>query len=678
MKSLSLLAITASLLTFSVGDSVAPATAQTTSGPDVVAPPQISSPAAGSQHSCIVRDADVWCTGANSRGQLGNGTFVRTTAFASSLMKNAISVAAGSTTTCAIGRDNSLWCWGTIPTSLNELGDIVRTDTSSPTQLGLADVRSVSVGPLHSCAVLYNEQAWCWGRNSFGQLGNGSRTHSVTPVQVAGEHFVTIDVGTDHTCATKRDHSVWCWGSNTYKRLGQLSARSLFVPTKVPRVAATSVAAGDGFTCIIATIGKVQCWGRNQYGQLGRTAGSSRYTPHTLSIKKPVTLSAGSEFACATTEAQTAWCWGRNRYGQLANGSFIAKSRPQKIVANSQMGIISRIATGESHACGTNQAHSAMWCWGLGTSGQIGDSANSNRTRGTIVWQNGIRLASIGSDTSARILVTGDLACDEARRMRYGLGPLGTQCGEQATSDLALRLNPQALIALGDLQYEGASIGELENFYDPTWGRLKSITYPIRGNHEYITNGAAGYVEYFGAISPSYWVTDAGGWRIIAVDSWCQGLLYAGCSATSPQTQWLAAQLQQAKTDRRCTAVLMHHPLVSSGPFPTSHVRHLWAASVDGGADLVLTGHDHHYERFAPLDNTGAPAATGGTPLIIAGIGGAQTYPLRTTAAGSQSVDNKSHGVVELSLTPTTFSTKVISAVDGSESDIFTSPCNPS
>lgn len=674
MKTLSLTAIVLSVITFGVSSPVQSATS--TPGPAVVNPPQISSPTAGSQHTCVVRDGDVWCTGANSRGQLGNGTFVRTTAFVPSLMKNVNSVSAGSTTTCAIGRDNSLWCWGTLPTSVNELGEIVRTDTSTPTQMPLTNVRSVSVGPLHSCAVLFTEQAWCWGRNSFGQLGNGNRFPSITPVQVVGEHFVSIDVGTDHTCATKRDHSVWCWGSNTYKRLGQLSARSLFTPTKVPNVSATVVTTGDGFTCIIATIGKVQCWGRNQYGQLGRTAGPSRYTPHTLSIKKPVTLTAGFEFACATTEAQTTWCWGRNRFGQLANGSFIAKSRPQKILTNTQMSSISTIGIGDSHACGTSRTTFALWCWGLGTSGQIGDSANSNRTRGTIVWQNGIRLTSIGSESSARVLVVGDMSCDDIRRNRFGIGPLGSQCGEQVTSDLAVRLNPQALIALGDLQYEGASIAELENFYDPTWGRLKSITYPVRGNHEYITNGAAGYVEYFGAISPSYWVTDAGGWRIIAVDSWCQGLLYAGCSATSPQTQWLSAQLQQAKNEGKCAAVMMHHPIASSGPFPTTHVRHLWAASVDGGADLVFAAHDHHYERFAPLDNTGAPATSGGTPLILAGIGGAQTYPLRSTAPGSRSVDNKFHGVVELSLTPTSFSTKVVSAIDGSETDAFTSTCS--
>ena len=644
-------------------------------GPPVVNTPVLSSPAAGSAHTCVVRDSKVWCTGANSRGQLGIGTLVRTTAFAETKMTPASAVSAGGTTTCAIGTDASLWCWGTLPTSIDAAGDVVRTESSQPIQIPLSGVRSVAVGPLHSCAVLLNETAWCWGRNSFGQLGNGTKINSVVPVPVAGEHFISLDVGTDHTCATKKDHSVWCWGSNTYKRLGQRSARSLFVPTRVANVSATSIATGDGFTCIISTSAKVQCWGRNQYGQLGRTAGASRFTPHTLSIKKPLTLVAGHEFACATTEAATTWCWGRNRYGQLANGSYIAKSRPQKVLTTSTMGPIRTIGAGESHACGINPANAATWCWGLGTSGQMGDSASSTRTRGTIVWQHGVRLASIGDGSSARLVVTGDLSCDDKRRAASGIGASGAQCGEEVTSQLALNLNPQALLAIGDLQYESASTFEMWNFYEPTWGRLKAMTYPVRGNHEYITNGAAGYVDYFGPTSSSYWITDAGGWRIIAVDSWCQGLLYAGCSATSPQTVWLSTQLQQAKAEGKCAAVLMHHPIASSGPFATPSVQHLWRASVDGGADLVITGHDHHYERFGALDNVGVPTTSGGTQLIIAGLGGAPTYSLRETAPGSQATDNRVHGVVSLTLTPTSFSSSLVSAADASVSDSYTSPC---
>ena len=293
------------------------------------------------------------------------------------------------------------------------------------------------------------------------------------------------------------------------------------------------------------------------------------------------------------------------------------------------------------------------------------------------MWQNGVQLNSIGSSTSARLVVTGDISCDFARRATYGVGPLGTQCGEESTANLTANLNPDAVLAVGDLQYEAASYAELMSSYEPTWGRFKAKTYPVRGNHEYVTNAAAGYVDYFGPHSPSYWTADAGGWRIIAVDSWCQGLLFAGCSATSPQTVWLSAQLQKAREEGRCALVAMHHPFVSSGLYATSTVQYLWKAAVAGGADLVITGHDHHYERFSPLTETGAVATSGGTPLIIAGLGGAPTYSLRETAVGSQATENRQHGVVSLNLTTSGFSSALISAVDGVASDAYSTSCSP-
>ena len=646
-------------------------------GPGLVSTPSLSSVAAGDAHTCVVRNESVWCTGANSAGQLGIGTYVRTTAFAESGMRQAKSVSAGGNTTCTVRLDTTVWCWGTIDTTIDANGSIVRTNSSTPTQLPIVNAQSVAVGESHSCVLLRDGATWCWGSNRYGQLGNGLKTDSVSPVLVVGHTFTSIDVGTQYSCGVDTSHAVWCWGSNAYHRLGIRSTRSQFTPVRVPKVTANSVATGDAFTCVINTNQKIQCWGRNQYGQLGTLAGTSRISPITVSIKNPVSLVLGSEFACATTQAATTWCWGRNRYGQLANGSNIAKSRPQKILASAPMGTIASITTGTSHACGLNPVNAALWCWGLGTSGQLGDSASSNRSRGTIVWQNGVQLNSIGSSTSARLVVTGDISCDSTRRATYGVGPLGTQCGEESTANLTANLNPDAVLAVGDLQYEAASYAELMSSYEPTWGRFKAKTYPVRGNHEYVTNAAAGYVDYFGPHSPSYWTADAGGWRIIAVDSWCQGLLFAGCSATSPQTVWLSVQLQKAREEGRCALVAMHHPFVSSGLYATSTVQYLWKAAVAGGADLVITGHDHHYERFSPLTETGAVATSGGTPLIIAGLGGAPTYSLRETVVGSQATDNRQHGVVSLTLTPSGFSSALISAVDGVASDSYSTSCTP-
>ena len=649
------------------------------SNPGVLSPPTISSIAAGLEHTCVVRDATVWCTGSNSRGQLGTGGTLRAIAFSPSLQTSAISVSAGGNTTCAVKTDATVWCWGSLPTSLDPLvpsPSIVFSDSFIPVQIPLTNVRSVAVGGQHVCALLSDESVWCWGKNSKGQLGNDTRFDSVVPVRAVIDKVQSLDVGSEHTCAVRTTHSVWCWGSNAFHRLGLRSSAPRLVPTYVPKVRANTVATGESFTCITSITERVQCWGRNQYGQLGRTAGASRISPHTTSVKKPVSLSAGDEFACALTAAQTTWCWGRNRYGQLANGSSIAKSTPQKVLPPADIGAITAVGVGASHACGITSVTSAMWCWGLSLYGQLGDGGSNIRPRGTAIWPNGVTMKSIGTDSVARIVAAGDIACDEARRAAYGFGSLAAQCGEATTAALTTSLNPDGILVLGDTQYEGASIAELRANYDVSWGPLKSRTYPIRGNHEYITGGAAGYVEYFGAMSPSYWTTNAGGWRIIAVDSWCQGQLFAGCSATSVQTTWLAAELARARTENKCAMVIMHHPFVSSGKYATASAQHLWQASVAGGADLVMTGHDHHYERFAPLDANGAPAA-GGTPLIISGLGGAQGYPMSTTQPGSEFRSNTDHGVVLLTLTPTTFSWGFVSATDNSTSDAGSSTCTP-
>jgi hypothetical protein len=406
------------------------------------------------------------------------------------------------------------------------------------------------------------------------------------------------------------------------------------------------------------------------------TSGASRFTPVTINVKSPLAVTAGSEFACAITEAGTTWCWGRNRYGQLANGNTIRKAAPQKVIASSAVGTLTSVTTGASHACGIAQASGGMWCWGLGLNGQLGDSGGGNRMRGTAVWQNGVRMKPIGTDVSARLVIAGDIACDTARRNAFGLGAAGTQCGEDATALLTSSLAPDGVIALGDVQYEAASSSDIKSFYDTTWGRFKNITYPVRGNHEYITGGAAGYVDYFSEMSPSYWTTDAGGWRIIAVDSWCQGLLFAGCSATSPQTQWLTTELQRARTEGRCAAVMMHHPFVSSGRYATATVQYLWEAAVNGGADAVFTAHDHHYERFEPLGTTGAPTV-GGVPLFITGLGGAPVYPIDATVPGSQYRTNIEHGVMNVTFTPTSFTWAFVSAMDRLPYDQGTASCTP-
>lgn len=239
-----------------------------------------------------------------------------------------------------------------------------------------------------------------------------------------------------------------------------------------------------------------------------------------------------------------------------------------------------------------------------------------------------------------------------------GAGDIG-ECGSTGTEQTARLLDgiPGLVWTVGDNAYPAGGREDFLRCYEPAWGRHRERTRPTPGNHEYWTTNAAPYFEYFGEAAGTpgegWYSYEYGGWRIIALNS------NVDTGPRSPQLRWLRALL--ADDDHRCTLAYFHHPLISSGAhgdnvdaLDHSDVRSLWSALYDARADVVLAGHDHHYERFAPVNPAGELDEARGLRLFIVGTGGGT---LRGRGASphpaSEVFEQGRFGVLRLELRPT-------------------------
>lgn len=214
-----------------------------------------------------------------------------------------------------------------------------------------------------------------------------------------------------------------------------------------------------------------------------------------------------------------------------------------------------------------------------------------------------------------------------------------------ALVEAGLAADPQAaVLTLGDLAYRRGTTAEFADCYAPTWGRFKDRTWPAPGNHEYATAGAAPYFAYFGAAAGrGYYSFQLGSWRLFSLNS------NLGPAEHAAQLAWLRAQL--ARYPAGCTLAYWHHPLYSSGMQGNdARMKDAWQALYEAGAELVLSGHDHVYERFGPQDAEGRRDDARGMRQFVAGTGGAFATPLFWPRANSEARDSNSTGVLKLVL----------------------------
>jgi alpha-tubulin suppressor-like RCC1 family protein len=328
-----------------------------------------------------------------------------------------LQVTAGDNHACGVTTDNRAYCWGS-----GILGNgSVSEDQATPTRVtGTLLFRQISAGGDHTCALTTDNRAFCWGANSQGQLGDGTTAQRLTPRLVAGGlRFRQIDAGFSHSCALTPANKAYCWGSGAVGQLGNGLTQNQLKPSAVAAGGRlfSQVSAGGGHSCGVTTSAQAFCWGRGAAGQLGTSGTSTRTRPslvvggrswrqldagwmHSCGVTtrdrvfcwgygddgeigsgryesryEPTGVTTGIWHTCAETRGDKAYCWGHNVWGALGNDSGTWQSAvPIAVTGNL---FFAQLSAGEHFTCGKNGSGTA-YCWGLGSSGQLGDGTATN------------------------------------------------------------------------------------------------------------------------------------------------------------------------------------------------------------------------------------------------------------------------------------------------------------
>jgi hypothetical protein len=280
------------------------------------------------------------------------------------------------------------------------------------------------------------------------------------------------------------------------------------------------------------------------------------------------------------------------------------------------------------------------------------------------------------------IATAGDIACDPADPgYNGGTGSPG-RCQQRATSNLLLNTGLSGVLTLGDEQYDDGTLTKFQQVYASTWGRANQLNHPAVGNHEYLTAGARGYFDYFngvgnqtgpaGARDKGYYSFNLGTWHVVALNSNCSQV---ACTAGSAQETWLRNDL--ATNPTKCTLAFWHHPRYSSGMAGNNgNMNSLYTDLWRANADVVLTGHDHLYERFAPQNPSAGSDPTTGIREFVVGTGGKSLVDWGSIKPNSQVRNNSTFGVLRLTMHASSYDWKFAPVAGQSFTDSGSTNCH--
>ncbi len=418
-----------------------------------------------SAHTCTIADYEVYCWGAGGNGRLGNNSAVSSSvpvAISTSgplSDKKITAISTGTSHSCAVA-DGAAYCWG-LGTN-GRLGNNSTTSSQIPVAVDTSGVLSgrtvtaIAAGDAHTCAVA-DSLAFCWGLGTSGRLGHNSTGSSNVPVAVnaagvlSGKTVTAISAGTSHSCAVASAVAI-CWGLGTDGRLGHNSAGSSNVPVAVNVAGVlsgktiTAIAAGDAHSCAIGS-GEAFCWGLGTSGRLGHNSTGSSNVPvavntaGVLNGKTVTAISAGTSHTCAVASA-IATCWGVGTSGRLGNNGTSSSSVP---VAVDTAGVlasktVTAISAGNAHSCAV--AANAAYCWGLGGNGRLGNNDTTQSNVPVAVYNSGVT----SGKTTVTITAGNAQSCIIASSAAYcwGIGTdgvLGNNGASSSTIPVAVYTN---------------------------------------------------------------------------------------------------------------------------------------------------------------------------------------------------------------------------------------------
>src|SRR4029450_4997256 len=280
--------------------------------------------------------------------------------------------------TCAVVGQGGAQCWGS--NDNGQLGDNTITQRPSPVVVnGLATgVAALTTGATHSCALTVAGAVKCWGANDSGQLGDGTQTQRLTPVSVSGlaAGVKAIAAGDNHTCALTNAGAVKCWGQTRTGQLGDNTTTMRLVPVAVAGLGSgvSAIEGGASHTCALTVSGGVKCWGWNGFGQLGDNTNTQQNAPVDVNglTSGASAIAIGQYHGCARV-GPAVKCWGWNDYGQVGDNSVAQRWAPVSVSGLASG--VTGIAAGNGHSCAVLTGGGAK-CWGDNTDGQVGDGTS--------------------------------------------------------------------------------------------------------------------------------------------------------------------------------------------------------------------------------------------------------------------------------------------------------------